>query len=222
LLLAVDTSTQWIGLALYDGIQVIAEQIWQTHNHHTVELAPALQGLLKRSQIKPEDLQAMGIAVGPGSFTSLRIGMAVVKGMALALHIPVYGIPTLDVLAAAQPIQDLPLAVIIQAGRKRMAMGRYMVEDGRWKSEGDAEVLNLEELASSFHKPTLVCGELTEEARQVLKRKRKNVILSSPAHSLRRPAFLAEMAWQRWRSGQNDEVTTLSPIYLHVSDPIPD
>lgn len=223
MLLAVDSSTQWIGLALYDGATVIAEQVWQTRSHHTVELAPALDALLKRSGVQPTDLEALGIALGPGSFTSLRIGMAVVKGLALALRIPVYGIPTLDILAVAQPVQPIPMATVLQAGRKRLAVGNYTVQEGRWKAvEGEVSVMTLEELADSIQTPTFVCGELTDEARQLLRRKRRYVVLASPAQSLRRPAVLAEMSWQRWRKGKADEVLNLSPIYLHVADAIPE
>ena len=85
MLLAVDSSTQTVGLALFDGTQVMGEMIWQTHNHHTVELAPALESLFRRCNVSMSALQALGVSLGPGSFTSLRIGLALVKGFALAL-----------------------------------------------------------------------------------------------------------------------------------------
>ncbi len=221
MLLAVDTSTQWIGLALYDGSQVLGEMIWRTHAHHTVELAPSLDILFKHTGIRPEGLQALGVALGPGSFTSLRIGLAVVKGLALALHLPVVGVPSLDVLAAAQPLRDLPLAAILQAGRGRLAVIWYEASGSAWKAQGEAQITRAEELAQQIRRPTLVAGELNAEERQILSRKRKNVILASPAQSLRRPAVLAELAWRRWQAGQVDEVIALAPIYLHVAEPIP-
>lgn len=222
MLLAVDTSTQWIGLALYDGAQVLNETVWRSHAHHTVELAPALDTLFKQTGVHPEGLQALGVALGPGSFTSLRIGLAVVKGLALALHLPVVGIPTLDVLAAAQPIRDLPLAAILQAGRGRLAVGWYESNAKGWKSLGEAQLTRVEELAQQIRKPTLVAGELNAEERQILARKRKNVVLASPAQSLRRPSVLAELAWKRWQAGKVDEIIALAPIYLHVAEPIPE
>jgi tRNA threonylcarbamoyladenosine biosynthesis protein TsaB len=78
-----------------------------------------------------------------------------------------------------------------------------------------------EELAQSIHKPSLICGELSSDERQLLARKHKNVILATPAQSLRRPGFLAEIAWNRWQAGQIDEPVALAPIYLHVAEPIP-
>lgn len=221
MLLAVDTSTQWIGLALYDGAQVLNETVWRSHSHHTVELAPALDTLFKTTGVRPEGLQALGIALGPGSFTSLRIGLAVVKGLALSLHLPLVGIPTLDILAAGQPVRDLPLAAILQAGRGRLAVEWYEPEGGAWKSQGEAQISRIEDLVSGIRRPTLVAGELNAEERHLLARKRKNVILASPAQSLRRPSVLAELAWKRWQGGKVDEPIALAPIYLHVAEPIP-
>jgi tRNA threonylcarbamoyladenosine biosynthesis protein TsaB len=220
MLLALDTSTQWIGLALYDGVQVLGEEIWQTHNHHTVEIAPAIQRLMSRCSVLPSALEGIGVALGPGSFTSLRIGLAVAKGMALALHLPVAGIPSLDVLAAGQPLRDLPLAAILQSGRNKLALGWYDVVDGAWKSRGEAEVTTAEALTASIHKPTLVAGELTAAERQTLARKRRNVLLATPAQSIRRPAVLAELAWERLKAGQADEINSLAPIYLRTIEAI--
>ncbi len=221
MLLAIDTSTQTVGLALYDGAQVLAETIWQTRNHHTVEVAPALDELLKRCGVKPAGLRALAVALGPGSFTSLRIGLAIAKGLAFSLQIPVVGVPTLDILAAAQPLAHQPLAAVLRAGRGRLALVWYQAVDGAWQAQGEPKVVTLDELSHHIHRPTLVCGELSAEDRQVLARKWKNVILASPARSARRPAYLAELAWKRWQDGQVDDPVSLAPIYLHVAEAIP-
>lgn len=221
MLLAMDTSTTWIGLALYDGVRVLAEMTWQSRNHHTVELSPAIDEIMNRCGARPTDLEALAVATGPGSFTSLRIGLAMVKGMSLALHIPVIGVPTLDVLVAAQPVQDMPLAALLQAGRGRLALVWYEAVNGKWKSCSEPEITTAEELSAKIEKPTLVIGELDAAERQTLARKRKNVLLASPAQSMRRSSYLAEIAWERWRSGSVDEVVSLAPIYLHVAEAIP-
>lgn len=221
MLLAIDTSTQMIGLALYNGWQVVCESVWQSRNHHTVEVAPAMHALLLNSGVKPDALQALAVASGPGSFTSLRIGMALAKGMALSLHLPVIGIPTLDILAAGQALQDLPLATVLQAGRGRLAVGWYHNNGQSWESSSKIEVASIQQLSTRIQKPTLVCGELNAEERQLLQRKRKNVLLAPPAQCVRRPAWLAELAWKRWQAGQVDNPVSLSPIYLHVAEEIP-
>lgn len=221
MLLAVDTSTQWTGLALYDGSQVLGETAWLTRNHHTVELAPAVDRLLKQGGYKPDEIECIGVARGPGSFTSLRIGLAFAKGMAITLHVPVVGIPTLDFLAAAQPARELPMAAVLQAGRGRLALVWYQVVKGKWKSQGEPQITTAEALAELIDSPTLVVGELNPAERQILARKRRLALLASPAESMRRPSFLAEMAWERFKAGKTDEVIGLSPIYLHVGEEIP-
>jgi tRNA threonylcarbamoyladenosine biosynthesis protein TsaB len=67
MLLAIDTATRWAGLALHDGVAVVAEAGWACANTHTIELAPAIDGMLKRAAIETADLQAIAVATGPGS-----------------------------------------------------------------------------------------------------------------------------------------------------------
>lgn len=221
MLLAVDTSTVQIGLALYDGTQVIAEMLWHSNQHHTVELAPALTELLGRTGVAMDDLQALGVALGPGSFTSLRVGLALIKGLSLARRLPIVGLPTLDVLATVQPASKNPLAAVLQAGRGRIAVGWYKYTKNTWIANEETQVTTVDDLADSIDKPTLVCGELTAEERQRLARKKVNVILAPPSNCVRRPAVLAELAWTRWQGGQISDATSLAPIYLHVAGSIP-
>lgn len=233
MLLALDTSTHNVGLALYNGVQVLGEVAWNSRDYHTVELAPAVSDLLAKADLQVTDLKVLAVATGPGSFTGLRIGLALAKGLALAQHLPLVGVPTLDILAASQPVREEPLAAVLRAGRGRLAVGWYQAgkdpyedrfkksEQLAWLSTGEVEVLTAAGLSQRIHKPTFVCGELTADEQRLLARKRKNVILASPAQSLRRPAFLAELAWRRWQAGLVDDPAALSPFYLHYNEPIP-
>ncbi|HIE56776.1 MAG TPA: tRNA (adenosine(37)-N6)-threonylcarbamoyltransferase complex dimerization subunit type 1 TsaB, partial [Anaerolineales bacterium] len=161
MLLAVDTSTRSMGVALYDGVRVLSEATWVSKNHHTIELAPAVERALTQIGASVQDLQALGVAIGPGSFTGLRIGLALAKGLSLAHHLPLVGIPTLDVTAAALPApRGSRLAAVLEAGRRRLAIGWYRVHEGRWRPEGDLQNLTLEEFAESIEGRVLICGEL--------------------------------------------------------------
>jgi tRNA threonylcarbamoyladenosine biosynthesis protein TsaB len=228
MLLAVDTSTTQVGLALYDGAQVIGEYAWRSSQRHTVELAPAIAELLTRCGLTMEDVHALGVALGPGSFTSLRVGLALVKGLALSRHIPLVGIPTLDILANAQPVSKLPLAVAIQAGRGRFAFGWYkrsspMDKSSKngWQAKSPARVVTVEAIIDEVKSASIVSGEFTSEDRQKLMDMNDNIRLASPAQSVRRPAMLAELAWRRWQAGEVDDEASLAPIYLHIAEPIP-
>ena len=222
MILALDTSTRNIGIAIYDGVQVFSENIWTSHNFHTVELAPAVVVTLSRAGIEIQNIKLLAVATGPGSYTGLRIGMALAKGIALARHLPIIGIPTLDIVAESQPVSPgYTLAAILQVGRGRLAVGWYIPSDDHWLLNPPIQVMDVLKLSHLIHEPTMVCGELTEEQQHTLARKYKNVILASPAHSLRRPSLLAELAWKRWQAGDVDDPATLSPTYLPIGDPIP-
>jgi len=221
MLLAVDTSTAQVGLALYDGAQVIGEYAWRSSQRHTVELAPAISELLTRCGISMDDIRAVGVALGPGSFTSLRVGLSLVKGLALSRHIPLIGIPTLDILAAAQPASKLPLVVAIQAGRGRFAVGWYKSSKNGWQAKVEARVVIVEKLIEEIQSPCILCGEFTSEDRERLAKGNINIRLVSPAQSVRRPAVLAEIAWARWQAGHVDDEASLAPIYLHTAEPNP-
>jgi tRNA threonylcarbamoyladenosine biosynthesis protein TsaB len=221
MLLAIDTSTRSVGLALYDGIRVVSEHTWWSQEYHTVELAPAIERLLGQSKASVHDLTVIAVATGPGSFTGLRIGLALAKGIALAGHLDLVGIPTLDILAASQPVSDIRLAAVLQAGRGRLAVGWYRQYMGHWVQDGKSEILDGQQLSERITEPTWICGELSESERRLLLRKRKNAKVASPAYCTRRPSFLAELGWQKWREGYADDPATLVPTYLHFDQSIP-
>lgn len=219
MLLAIDTSTRMIGLALYDGVAVRTEAIWSSNFHHTVELAPAVGEALSRVGVGVDALQALGVATGPGSFTCLRTGLAFVKGLALARNLPVIGVPSLDIVAASQPVEeDVRLAAVVEAGRRRLAVGWYRAVAGKWVRQGDPVLLSPQELSDQIKSPTIICGELDEQARQVVGRKWKNARVASPAQSRRSPAFLAELAWGKWQAGQVDNPVSLAPVYIALPE----
>jgi tRNA threonylcarbamoyladenosine biosynthesis protein TsaB len=227
MLLAVDTSTAQIGLALYDGAQVVAESLWTSRARHTVELAPAFAEMLAHTSVKMDEIQALAVALGPGSFTSLRVGLAFVKGLALARHLPIIGINTLSVVAASQPLTRLPLACILPAGRGRLALGWYQpAKPGRdsaknngWQPIGGPSVVTAEALAASVEQNSVICGDLSAAERGILQKNPK-IHLVSPALGTRRPGILAELAFARWQAGKTDNLAALAPIYLHIGEPI--
>jgi tRNA threonylcarbamoyladenosine biosynthesis protein TsaB len=116
MLLAIDTATRHASVALYREADagadapggVLAEYTWYSANRHSVQLAPTVDEMLRRQGLSAMDLTAVGVALGPGSFTGLRIGVSVAKGLCLALGIPIVGVPTLDAMAYA-PRSRLPV-----------------------------------------------------------------------------------------------------------------
>lgn len=213
MILAIDTATRFISIALHDGDAVVAESAWRTLDRHTVELAPAVQALMHRSGVAPGDLSGVAVAIGPGSFTGLRIGLGLAKGLALAQGLKVWGAPTLDILAFAQPPRPEPMIAALQAGRGKIAAAAYRWQADAWGAQAEPRVTDWASLAAGIREPTYVCGEIDPPGLAALRRLRGRALIARPAHAVRRAAFLAELAWARARAGESDDPARLAPIY---------
>ena len=215
MILAIDTATRWLGLALHDGTAVLAETGWHCRNNHTIELTPTIHELMERVDMTAADLSAIVVAIGPGSYTGLRVGLAVAKGLALANQTPLIGISTLDIVAAAMPPQVGDLVVVAEAGRTRVVMAVYEWHgsDG-WKSEQPPEIDAWDDLLERLEGPLTFVGEISPEAAKKIRTSGKLFQLAQPAESVRRGAFLAELGWQRLRRGDVDNTALLAPVYL--------
>ena len=206
MLLAIDSATQRISLALHDGDEVLAEHSWRSVNRHSAELPPAVARMLAQQD---GALSALAVACGPGSFSGLRIGVAFAKGLAAARALPLVGITTQDILAAAQPpCPGHALLILLAAGRSRIIATRYRWCAERWHAEDEAKLLTLDELVQSLLTPTVIAGELDAAGQATLLRAQKNgalLQLAPAARSLRRAGFLAQLALARLRSGETQD-----------------
>lgn len=215
MILAIDTATRWTGLALHDGRTLVAEHGWRTVNTQTVELAPAVADLLIRAGIVAADLSGIAIAIGPGSYTGLRIGLGFAKGMALANQTRLIGVPTLDILAYALPQAEGRLFVVAEAGRTRVCAGSYQYQLGKgWQSDGEPTIESWEELLATVKAPATFAGEISPAAAKLIRAAGQRLRLMSAANSVRRAGFLAEIGWLRLRRGWTDDPGDLAPIYL--------
>ncbi len=213
MLLAIDTATRIASLALHDGVSLRYEETWDAGREHTTQVLPRLVAALETLRVRVEDLSAVAVAVGPGSFTGLRVGVSIAKGLCVACGIPLIGIPTLDILATAQGADRRPLAAVVQAGRGRICAAVYRWRGG-WRRREGPFLTTWEGLMARFTTPFLVCGEVDARGQEALGRLEGRAAVLSPAHSLRRAGFLAELAWERLGRGETDDPTALTPLYL--------
>lgn len=110
--LGIDTCTRWLNLALLSSEGNALGEFRESLSTHTTRLAPEIRNLLEYSGAKPGDLQALGVVVGPGSFTGLRVGLAAAAGLSQALGIPAFGLSSLEALARACPAEGPGLALL--------------------------------------------------------------------------------------------------------------
>lgn len=127
MLLAFDTATPSVAVALYDGDAVVTESATVDAMRHGELLAPAISSALSTAGIVRQDLTAIAVGVGPGPFTGLRVGLVTARTLAAVLDIPVYGVCTLDVLAAeaAETGMEEGFLVATDARRKEVYLAAY-------------------------------------------------------------------------------------------------
>ncbi len=215
MILAIDTATRYAGIALYDGQAVLCEETWRSNDSHTRELMPNVVRALAQQEITVQDLTGLAVALGPGSFTGLRIGLSVAKGIAFVTGKPLLGIPTLDILGYAHARQDLRTCALVEAGRGRFCVATYRRGQALERLD-EYRLLSPADLVASIEGPTLFCGEIDASLRSYLQERLGDLaIIVSPAECLRRAGYLAELGWQRLQRGERDDLATLSPIYLH-------
>ncbi|MEK7277586.1 MAG: tRNA (adenosine(37)-N6)-threonylcarbamoyltransferase complex dimerization subunit type 1 TsaB [Chloroflexota bacterium] len=213
MILAIDTATKSVSLALTAGDETLAESTWQSANNHTIELAPAVKRMLSEARVSAESLAAVAVAIGPGSFTGVRIGLAFAKGLALARRLPLIGVRTLDIAVRPLPLSTAHAIAVLQAGRGRVVWARYQAGAHGWESASAGEVGRWEEVAAQASGGECVIGEIDSAGFDLLAR--RGIKMADPSDNARQAVCLAQIAWERWRRGEADSAETLAPIYAH-------
>ncbi len=217
LILSVHTATASLGVAVVKDGQILVEKILQPGGQHLENLPDAIHQTLKVTNNKLQDLDGFGIAKGPGSFSGIRVGLSVIKGMALALNKRVIALSTLEILAWQAVNKGCLVVPLIDAGRGDIYAGVFD------KFEKDIHViqgpllLNIEEIENLLSvtglKRSTLCGsmELLNIIGENNRFERKVIDHISPG-------ALGNLAEKRLQNGLFDDPQTLTPLYVRRSD----
>ncbi len=239
LLLALDTSTRQSSIALCSENELYAEYTWYAGNNHSVELLDNIQRCVTASQFSLQQLDAVVVASGPGSFNGVRVALATAKALAFALKKPLVGVSTLEIIAAQQQHGHMPICAVLEAGRSELYAACYRSEVQR-NEHGDMMchlrrlsdyclqtpqqlAVTLQEHAHDWFNtvdkqplPSLLfCGEISIATRQALHRQLpESSFFASALQSARRASSLAQLALQRLQEGKEDDPLVLEPLYI--------
>ena len=213
-LLAIDTSSAQGTVALYDGRR-LSSRSWPAGRSHTTTLLAEIHHILDTAALEVTAIAAIGVAIGPGTFTGLRVGAGAAKGFHLAMGTPLIGISTLEATAIPFAACGLPIVATVSAGRRRLVWSRFLAAAERVIESQPPRNGTAEELAAELRDspPAIVVGEIDDEqARIVAASDRASV----PPLAIRgrHPAALAELAWRRWLDGNVDDPVLLEPVYI--------
>lgn len=210
--LAVETSTRAGGVALLDGDRVVGEYLLDVSITHSERLMAAVDRVLGDVRWTVQDLAALVVAVGPGSFTGLRIGISTVKGLAFALSLPVAGVPTLDAMAAMLPFASLPVCPVIDARKGEVYAALYRWDGRAMRRESDYLAVSPDDLSARLREPTIVVGDAGASVAS------PHVRLAPAARRLPSAACVGQLGLERLRRGESVAAADLAPLYLRPSE----
>lgn len=211
-LLAIETSTLAGGVALLDGDRLTGDYLLGVGVTHSERLLPAIERALSDAGWSPRDLGGLAVAIGPGSFTGLRVGISTAKGLALALDIPVAGVPTLDALALGLPFSALPVCPVLDARKAEVYACLYRWDGQAMAREWEYLALPPDEVAARLTEPTVVLGDGAHLLRSPHAR-------PAPPHR-RQPGAgaVGVLGAARLGAGEGVSAAELAPLYLRPSE----
>lgn len=214
MLLALDTTNDYAGVALYTQKGLLAEATWLVGRNHSAQVLQQAHQFLQNLGRSMDELTGVAVALGPGSWSGLRVGLSSAKGIALAANLPLLGISSLDVLAYPHQRTGRIVVPVIRLGRDRYAVAEYRLRRS-WSRVGAERNVSRRELIDQLPELALVCGDIDVRlAAEINAARGDGVVVPTPALGARRSGYLAELAWLRLQAGERDDPITLEPQYL--------
>jgi tRNA threonylcarbamoyladenosine biosynthesis protein TsaB len=217
-ILAVETATLAGSVALLDGDQVVGQSLLDVALTHSERLMAMVDGLLHDCGWEMADVQGLAVSIGPGSFTGLRVGVATVKGLGLALGLPVAPVPTLDALAGNLPFADAPVCPLLDARKGEVYLSLYRWQEDRMARQWDYLALAPRAAAERLEPPVIVLGDGVTACRPFLSAVGAGLRVAPPSHSVPSAAVVGQLGHALLKSGHALAADALAPMYLRPSE----
>lgn len=222
-LLAIDTATPCSSVAITSGTMnrgtVLGSLTLGGKVTHSRRLLPSVEWLMEMVEIDWSSIDGICVSLGPGSFTGLRIGMSIAKGLAAGAGKPLVAVSTLDALAAKCTTERL-ICAVLDARKKEVYCAFYRNNEAGFAQRlGDMAVLSPEALAASINEPVIMVGEGGVEYQDLFKRLLGSKLSFAPS-VLHEPnaCSLGLLGAEKLHKGETLDIATGVPIYIRSSD----
>ncbi|NLY44174.1 MAG: tRNA (adenosine(37)-N6)-threonylcarbamoyltransferase complex dimerization subunit type 1 TsaB [Clostridiaceae bacterium] len=219
--LAVDTSSIVATVAILEDDKLIGEYVLNHKKTHSQKLMPIISEIMLSAELKASDIDVFAVAIGPGSFTGLRIGVATVKGLAHAVNRPVVGISTLDGLAYNMPFCRHIICPIMDARRRQVYNALYRWVDDDLMIIEAPRALALEQLIQELkekNEKVVFTGDGVEAFKDMLSAGLGDLCAFAPASvRMQKASSIAQLALRKALRGETESYLTLAPFYLRKS-----
>ncbi|MBM4136734.1 MAG: tRNA (adenosine(37)-N6)-threonylcarbamoyltransferase complex dimerization subunit type 1 TsaB [Nitrospira sp.] len=223
-ILAIDTSTMLGGIAIMDDSSgLIAEVRLNVKSTHSERLMTTIDTTLKQASISLTEIDAFAVAIGPGSFTGLRIGLSTVKGLSYATGKPIVSVPSLEAFAWNFPYCKYPVCPMLDARKKEVYTALF-----QWKNDGFIRLINevalsvdrlLEKIKVISDKKILFTGEGAHLYKDIIiEMIGEQAVFASSEKMVSSPANVAYLGIKKAVEGKFSEPVSLIPLYIRRSE----
>jgi len=222
LILGIDTATRIASVGITREAEVLAEASIEATSNHTETLLPLIADVVAQAQVSLLDVTGIGVSIGPGSFTGLRIALGTVKGLAYAMGQRVVGIPTLEALAHTVSEWEGLVCPILDARKREVYTALFRrSQNGALQMIWPAQVSRLEAMIEQITEPCLFLGDGVETYGPAIRAHcGMHAQLLPFANYHPRGAVVAKLAWERLAHGVSDDLATLVPAYVRPPEAV--
>jgi tRNA threonylcarbamoyladenosine biosynthesis protein TsaB len=222
LILGLDTATQIASVGITRRHEVLAEASNRATSNHTETLLPLITDVLSQAQVSLQAIEGIGVSIGPGSFTGLRIALGTVKGLAYATGQRVVGVPTLEALAHTVSDWEGLVCPILDARKREVYAALFQrSRSGEFVMVRPAQVAALKSVLAQITAPCMFLGDGVETYGATIREHCEawaHLLPFSTSHP--RGSVVARLAWTRFSQGDSDDIATLVPSYVRPPEAV--
>ena len=219
LILGIDTSTKYLGLALSEGGRLLGELNLEVGRELSDKLISTLNNFLKKHKKDIIDIKGFSVGIGPGSFTGLRIGISTIKGFALAQNLPIVGISSLDILAEGISPKGTQHVCSIVDARRNLVYSCMYTKSPKLQRLSKYQLICIDDLLKRIRSETIFAGDGIELYKDTIKRKLgRKAIFASPEFWYPKADNLLALSCDKFKKRQTQDVHKLLPLYLYPKE----
>ncbi len=222
LILGIDTATRIASVGVTRETEILAEASVEATSNHTETLIPLIADVVAQARVSLSDITGIGVSIGPGSFTGLRIALGTVKGLAYALGQRVVGIPTLEALACTVSEWEGLVCPILDARKREVYSALFRRNpNGTLSPIWSAQVSSIETTLTQITGPCLFLGDGIETYGSTIRTHcGEGAKLLPFASHHPRGAMVARLAWERLSRADTDSLASLVPSYVRPPEAV--
>lgn len=217
-ILSIESSTKYLSLAVSENGKVLSYRNEILANRLSELLVKRITQLLKKTDCSIDNIDALAVGIGPGSFTSLRVGVSTVKGLSFGGNKPVVGIPSLDILAMNVKKDKVNVCTVSDAKRKMVYLCQYEKNAGKLRKLSDYQLVSIDEVGKIKFTDTIMIGDGIPLVRDLFKGNKGVIGWESEKNWFPQARCLSQLASEKLRTKKYTDAHALKPLYLYAQD----